>query len=385
MRQASDFPRFSDAEMAARGARVAALMDREGLDALLVYGTGRFSSEVYWLTDWPGGREAYVLLEAGKDPAVFVQLFNHVPMARVLSRIADVRWAGPSTSDTVADALKARGLAGKRIGLVGGISHRHHVTLADRLGADSLRDVSGAFRTMRIVRSAEEIERLRIASRLTDASIEAVAKGLRPGMAEWEIAALIEPTYLREGGYAGIHFMASMPMRAPEFPVPAQYQSNRKLAKGDCLITEISGAYWGYSGQIHRTFSLGEGPTAEWKDIHDVAVETVRVLENLIRDGVATGEVEEAANLIHARGYTILDDLLHGTSQTPPIIQTGAAKRHGSPDVTFRENMTIVVQPNVMTKDERMGLQFGETFRVRRDAPLERLNAYPREWVVCGG
>ena len=74
-------------------------------------------------------------------------------------------------------------------------------------------------------------------------------------MREDEIPAIIEPVYLKAGGYAGIHFMSSMPMRDPDFPVPSQFHSNRKLQKGDALITEISGAYSGYSGQIHRTFS----------------------------------------------------------------------------------------------------------------------------------
>jgi hypothetical protein len=37
-----------------------------------------------------------------------------------------------------------------------------------------------------------------------------------------------------------------------------------------------------------------------------------------------------------------------------------------------------------MTLDEKMGLQFGESFVVTKTG-LDRLNAFPREWVVCGG
>jgi Xaa-Pro aminopeptidase len=384
MRKKSDFPAFSDAEMAARHAKVRALMERENLDGLLVYGTGRFSSDIYWLTDWPGSREAFVLFQPDRDPVVILQLFNHVPMARVMSAVPDVRWAGANTSDTVAKVMRERGLDGMRVGLVGSLPYRAYMTLQDCLSGTMFKDINGQFRMMRTIRSAEELDRLRKASELTDRSIEALRDGLKAGMAEWEIPALIEPVYLREGGYAGIHFMASMPMRDPDFPVPAQYQSNRVLAKGDCLITEISGGYWGYTGQIHRTFSLGEGPTPEWKAMHDVAVEALEVMEGLIKDGVTTKEVESAADIIHERGYTILDDLLHGMSQYPPIIQTGKAKRHSNRDITFRAGMTITIQPNVMTLDEKMGLQFGESFIVTKTG-LERFNAFPREWVVCPG
>lgn len=383
MRESGGFPRFSVQEISARHDRVRAFMAEAGLDAMLVYGTGRFSSEIFWLTDWPGSREAYVLFPAEGDPAVILQLYNHVPMARVLSVIADVRWAGPNTARTVAGALGEFGLKGKRVGLVGAVPWRHYGLFAETVGEGGLTDVGGDFRLMRTLRSNEEIERLRLASRLTDASIQAVAEGLKPGMKEWEIPALIEPVYLREGGYAGIHFMSSMPMRAPDFPVPAQFQSNRELSPGDCLITEISGAWWGYSGQIHRTFSLGEGPTAEWAALHDVAVEAFETLAGMIKDGTTTREVEEAADLVHRKGYGLYDDLLHGVSQYPPIIQSAAARRHESDDITFRENMVITIQPNVITEDESMGLQFGETLVVGKRA-CETLNAYPRQWITCG-
>jgi Xaa-Pro aminopeptidase len=384
MRQKSDFPCFSEAEMAARHAKVNALMERENLDGLLVYGAGRFASEIHWLTDWPGSREALVLFQQDRDPVVMLQLYNHVPMARVMSVIRDVRWAGANSAETVAKAMRERGLDGMRIGLVGSLPYRNYMTFQDRLSGAMFKDVNGQFRMMRTIRSAEEIARIRMASELTDKSIAALRDGLRAGMAECDIPALIEPVYLREGGYAGIHFLASMPMRDPDFPVPAQYQSSRVLADGDCVISEISGGYWGYSGQIHRTFSIGEGPTPEWKAMHDVAAETLEVMESLIKDGVTTKEVETAADIIHERGYTILDDLLHGMNQYPPIIQTGKARRHVNRDITFRAGMTITIQPNVMTLDEKMGLQFGESFIVTGTG-LDRLNAFPREWVVCGG
>ena len=384
MRQRSDYPTFSDQEMARRHKAIQALMDQEGVDALLVYGTGRYASDVYWLTDWPCSREAYVLFQSGKEPVVLMQLFNHFPMAKVMSIVRDVRWAGANTANSVLDLVQDRGLEAKKIGLVGSLPYQHYNRLREKFPKASFADLSGKMRTMRAVRSAEEIDRIHLASKLTDQSIEALAQGLKPGMREDEIPAIIEPVYLKQGGYAGIHFMSSMPMRHPDFPVPSQFQSNRKLEKGDCLITEISGAYSGYSGQIHRSFSIGEGPTPEWQKMHDAAVEGFETLARVIKDGVTTTEAEEAAEIIHKRGYSIYDDLVHGVNQYPPIFQTKTTKRHDSREMTFRENMVIVIQPNLMTHDEKMGLQFGETLRVTKKG-CESLNAYPREWVICQG
>jgi Xaa-Pro aminopeptidase len=301
-----------------------------------------------------------------------------------MSAIKDVRWAGANTASSVAALIAERGLERQKIGLVGSIPFQHYLQIREKYPSAQLLDVGGKMRRMRTVRSAEEIERIRFASKLTDDSIRALAQELKPGMREDEIPAIIEPVYLKQGAYAGIHFMSSMPMRDPDFPVPSQFHSSRRLQKGDCLITEISGAYSGYSGQIHRTFSIVEGPTPEWKNMHDAAVEAFETLAGVIKDGATTNEAEEAADIIHERGYTILDDLVHGVNQYPPIFQTKTTKRHDSREMTFRENMVIVIQPNVITKDERMGLQFGETLVVKKNG-CETLNAYPREWVICAG
>ena len=384
MRQRSDYPTFSDQEVASRHQSVYRLMEQENVDALLIYGSGRYASDVYWLSDWPSSREAYVLFQIGKEPVILMQLFNHFPMAKVMSVIKDVRWAGANTTISVLELIRERGLESKRIGLVGSIPFQVYLKIAEQFRGAAFSDLSGKLRMMRTIRSAEEIERIRFASKLTDESIEALSTGLKAGMREDEIAALIEPAYLKRGGYAGIHFMSSMPMRDPDFPVPAQFQSSRKLQKGDCLITEISGAYSGYSGQIHRTFSIGEGPTPEWQKMHAAAVEAFQVLAGVIKDGATTTEAEEAAEIIHRRGYSTYDDLVHGVNQYPPIFQTKTRKRHDSKEMVFRENMVIVIQPNLITEDEKMGLQFGETLVVTKKS-CETLNAYPREWVTCLG
>jgi Xaa-Pro aminopeptidase len=384
MRQRSDYPTFSDAEIERRHKVVYGLMDQEGVDAILVYGSGRYASDVYWLSDWPSSREAYLLMQRDDEPVILMQLFNHYPMARVMSWIKDIRWAGANTTNSVVDLVRERGLESKKIGLVGSIAYQVYVKLRELYPNATFVDLGGKLRMLRTIRSAEEIERIRFASKLTDRSIEALAEGLKEGLREDEIPAIIEPVYLKAGGYAGIHFMSSMPMRDPDFPVPSQFHSSRKLTKGDALITEISGAYSGYSGQIHRTFSIGAGPTPEWHKMHDAATEAFEVLSKVIKDGATTTEAEEAAEIIHRRGYSIYDDLVHGVNQYPPIFQTKTRKRHDSKEMVFRENMVIVIQPNLMTYDEKMGLQFGETLVVKKNG-CESLNSYPREWVTCGG
>lgn len=377
------FPTFSETEIAHRHARVRSALESAGLDCLLLYGAGRFHADVQYLTNWPGGREAYVVLPLEHEPVLLAQLFNHVPMAQRLSLIRDTRWAGPDSIATTAEVLRDRLRGGqRRVGIVGGLPFTQYEKLRALLPDVAFTDFGRQFRDLRQVRSDEEILFFRIAGEVTDRSIDRLAEQLRPGMRESELALLVETAYLEVGGYAGIHFMASAPMRNPERPifVPHQYQSDRVLQAGDVLITEISGAFWGFSGQIHRTFFLGE-PTPEWAKLHQVAVDAYEAIEAVLKDGATLEDVLDAAELIDRAGYTIFDDLLHGANQYPPIMKTRSTNHSNPKEFTFRAGMVETIQPQVTTRDRTMGLQFGETVLIA-ERGTERLHRYPREMVV---
>src|SRR6266540_1195998 len=224
------YPTFSDDEFARRRHSIEALLSDVRLDCLIAYGAGR-NAEAYWLCNWPGTRESFMLWPARGDPVLLVQLYNHVPNALRMTLGAEVRWGGLSNAATIAAVLRERA-ATKRVGIAGGLSWRVADELRRELPALDLIDVSARMR-------------------------------------ELQLEAVVECAYGRKGRH-GIHFMATTPMGAPEIGVPSQIQSRRTLARGDVLITEISAEYWGYSGQIHRAYAIGAEPTAEYRRLHEV-------------------------------------------------------------------------------------------------------------------
>src|SRR5689334_20110838 len=81
------FPSFSKEAVAGRHAALRKTLEKEGLQCALLYSSGRPSSDLAYLTNWPGGREGYVLLPLEGEPGLLVQLFNHEPVAQMLSYI----------------------------------------------------------------------------------------------------------------------------------------------------------------------------------------------------------------------------------------------------------------------------------------------------------
>ena len=386
MAEPDRYPTFSDAEFDRRRRAVRERMAAQDLAAILVYGAGR-TAEVGYLSGWPGSRESFLLFPLEGEPTLLVQLYNHVPNARRTAALADVRWAGEPgvrALDTVAAALAERGLERGRIGLVGALPWTYARRLTERLPAVSWEEFA-AIRELRLTKSAEELARYREAARLTDLAMAALEREARPGLREFELGAIVEHAIGRAGGQPGIHFMATTPMRDPRVGVPGQILSTRVLEKGDVLITEITADYWGYGGQIHRSYAIGEEPTEAYRRLHDVCVEAYERILAVLRDGATVGAALDAAEVIHERGYTIYDDLLHGAGQLPPIFQTRRTARGRIDEgFVFREDMVVTLQPNVVTPDERMGMQIGETVRITRTG-TERLHGYPMRFIVCGG
>ncbi|MGH2496976.1 MAG: M24 family metallopeptidase [Ktedonobacteraceae bacterium] len=376
------YPRFSEAEYTRRYINVRNVMREAGLSALVFYGTVSAYQEILYFSNFATMREAMLVLPIEGEPTLFVQYFNHVPNARLVACVEDVRWGGPDITLAVAENLQARGLVGDKIGLVGPITFKQRDVLRNMLPGVAWVDFIPQMMQLRLVKSAEEIEFLRKGAEFSDLAIAALEREVRPGMHEYELAAIVEGAYLGLGGKTHIHYMATTPMSHPIVCVPAQHQSNRVIEKGDVLITEISAHYAGYAGQILRPFAIGTPPTAEYQHLYDVAAEAYHRIVAVLRDGATTDEVLDAAEYIHDAGFTICDDLLHGFGggYLSPALRTRRTSARPPQPFTFRENMVVVIQPNVITEDERMGVQVGELVSVTANG-IESLHRYPMRFI----
>jgi Xaa-Pro aminopeptidase len=212
-------------------------------------------------------------------------------------------------------------------------------------------------------------------------------------MTEYALHDIIEGAYRREGGQPHIAFLRSMPMDQPTGCLPAQNLSTRRIAAGDVIITEISASYWGYSGQIHRPIFVGAEPTAAWRTMFAAAREAYEGIVDALRPGACEGDVIRVAATLGARGYAIYDDLIHGygVDILPPVIDRSCCRywpwddAHPAPaGRRIEQGMAIVVQPNPITPDERMGLQLG-ALTVVEASGARSLHRVPLEPVLAEG
>src|SRR3989442_14151701 len=185
-------PTFSDAEFARRLAAVRAKMDERALALLLLYGA-RHTAEIAYLANWPGTREAFLVVPREGEPTLLVQLYNHVPNARRAAITRDVRWAGARSIDGVMTALAERSLPdGGAVGLVGPWRWGDVDALRERFPLLRFVEAGKIVRDLRTIKSTEELGFLRTAARFTDLAMRALEREVRPGLPEHEPAHIVE-------------------------------------------------------------------------------------------------------------------------------------------------------------------------------------------------
>jgi Xaa-Pro dipeptidase len=374
-----EYPRFSVAELVTRHDRIAERLAAAGRSHLLVWGANRSGSGVQWLTRWPVTAEAAVVVTPGEPDALFVQHHNHVPLARRIATEATVGWQ-PSTIGAAIAELERRGAGPGSVAWAGPLGVEQHRALGDRFGP--LISLNKDYTALRQIKSAEELDWLRLGAYFSDLGMAALRDGVRPGLTERELGDLVERAYLRHGATNGIHYFGVTPMDDPSVAVPAQFPSTRRVRERDVVFTEITASFWDYGGQVLRTYALGSPPPL-YTELHAVAEAAYDAILGVLRDGATPAEVIAAAGVIEDAGFTTIDDLVHGYGggYLPPVLGSASRPSGPVPAEPFRAGMTVVVQPNVTTTDGTAGVQTGELVLITPTG-AESLHRMPRGLTV---
>jgi Xaa-Pro aminopeptidase len=380
----AEAPRFSTGEMKRRRTLLAEALAEIGASHALIVGTDRRMSALQWLTGYPSGNLNMGVFSESEQDVLFVPYPNHVPQAQVLAPDAKVVWGAKGPAALAVETLVSRASKGQTIGILGQCSYALIQQLA--VAGFKLTDLNRAYNAMRLIKSDEEFEWARIGCAMSDLAIEALARDITPGMSEHELATVIERAYLPWGGVTQIHFVGLTSMADPDCCVPSQFPRARRVAPGDVVFSEISVLFWGYSGQVLRTYAVAADPTPLYRDLYAVAEETFQTVLKVLKPGATARDVLDAASVIGKSGFAVCDDLLHGFigGYLPPVLGTYERPSGPIPDLVLQENMAVVLQPSIVTKDGKAGVQTGEALRITRDG-TERLHQAPWGFRRVGG
>jgi Xaa-Pro dipeptidase len=285
-------------ERQARLERARQLLAAEQLGALLL--TGGTSLRYFANIDW-GLSERLLALLVPREGRAFVvcPAFEH---DRALEQIdagplkgtADVMtWEEhESPYQRIAEGLRSRGLTTGRVGVEETVRHVFANGAAAALPALSLASGTPVTAGCRMVKSAHELELMRLASAVTLKAYEAAYRALKDGMTQDEFAGLVSQAHERLGfrGGAGVQV-------GPYSALPHGSATPQVIREGTILLIDGGCQAEGYSSDISRTFVLGKA-TDRMKQVFEVEQRAQQAALKAARPGVECQAVDAAARKV---------------------------------------------------------------------------------------
>jgi len=204
---------------------------------------------------------------------------------------------------------------------------------------------------MIIVKSDDDIGKMRISGRITAETFKYISEFVRPGIKTAELDQKIESFIIENGGkpaFKGLYgFPASACISVNEEVVHG-IPGKRELAEGDIVSIDLGVEIDGFYGDSAYTFALG--------DISSEAQQLLKVTQDSLYNGiekaVADLKLGDVSNAIESKikphGYGIVRDLVgHGIGtklhEDPQIPNFGEANE----GPRLRKNMVFALEPMV--------------------------------------
>ena len=194
----------------------------------------------------------------------------------------------------------------------------------------------------RMIKSPDELKKLREAARISSEIYHGVLSKLREGMTETQVAT--ELVYGMMSAGASEPSFSSIVGFGENASIPHYSPGRRKLKRGDFVLTDYGALYSRYCADTTRTAVFGRA-SEEQKEMYRTVYEAQKKSLSLIRNGANGKEV-------NAKAYEVIDStkyrgrLMHGIGHG---IGLEVHDHHalGSSDFTLKTNMAITDEPGI--------------------------------------
>lgn len=340
----------------------------ERIDALLITG----AANVRYLSGYTGSNGLIVATPRSAifftDPRYTIQASQEVSCRiKVVAR-------GPLLP--AAAALLKR-MKAKRVGFEKAhLSYEQHALLTDRLPGVRLVPVGPAIEQQRMVKSEEEIARIRRSVETNSRAFDRALKVIRPGATEVDIAAEIEYQMRRLG--AEKPAFETIVASGDRSALPHARPTSKKLGSTELTLIDMGATEEGYASDMTRMLHLGR-PSSKIRRMYNAVLEAQLAAIDAVRPGVTAERVDRAARTVleqHGLDRTFTHSTGHGLG-----LEIHEAPRLGKRDKTKLEaGMAITIEPGAYLEGFG-GVRIEDTVVVT-GAGCEILTPTPKELIT---
>ncbi len=239
-------------------------------------------------------------------------------------------------------------------------------------------DVDRLLTPLRMVKDRGEMERIQHAIDASVAAHLAAMKAMRPGLKEYEIAALIQYEFQKRG----CERPAYAPIVGSGFNGTVLHYSEDSgtIHDGDDVVIDAAGEYAGYASDITRTLPANGKFSARQREIYNIVLGAQQAAAAAFVAGKSTlygpGSLTDVAKQYidsHGKdlhGQPLGKYFIHGVGHQVGL-NVHDADDHGPVD----RGMVFTIEPGIYIPEEKIGVRIEDMFWVDEDGKLVRLTA----------
>jgi Xaa-Pro aminopeptidase len=210
----------------------------------------------------------------------------------------DVRVPREDLYGAVCSDLGQRGVVS--IALEASVPYQRFRSVTEKFEGD-VEAADGWVETIRRIKDAEEIGRIRAAQALTDRAFDHILGIIAPGITEAQIALELE-FFMRREGSQGVAF-DSIVASGPNSALPHARVTERVVQPGDFLKLDFGARVDGYCADMTRTLVVGAASETQ-KNIYSAVLAANAAGISACKGGTSAAWVDKAArDVIVARGF----------------------------------------------------------------------------------
>ena len=236
----------------------------------------------------------------------------------------------------------------------------------DRGLSFTIRSVATLVREFRRVKSAAEIENVRMAMTITSAAQREAMRAAAPGMYEYQLQSIIEHVFSVNG--ARRVAFSTIVGSGPNGIILHWSENTRQAKPGDMVVMDVGAEYARYAADITRTIPISGTFTPRQKAIYETVLRANEAAIEMIAPGVNMRDINAKVNEILGQGLITLG-LIKDVKELRKYYTHGLSHGvglavHDVNSTVLEPGVILTIEPGLYVPEEHTGVRIEDTVLV---------------------
>lgn len=221
-----------------------------------------------------------------------------------------------------------------------------------------VKDLTSELWDMRVIKTPEEIDAVRRASRASAVALREAMRSTRPGLGEWDLDALLT-WQQRRAGADGPAYAPIVGSGANSLVLHYNF-SSRRMRDGEVVLVDFAPEVDHYVSDVTRTWPVGGTFDDRMVPIYDAVLAAQEAAIAAVRPGAAYRDIGRAATgVLRERGYSCPHGICHSVGM--------AVHDPGRMGGELRPGMIFTIEPGIYDQETGIGVRIEDVVLVTEE------------------